>query len=146
MNELGVANKIALDDFAWFLREEVAKLPSPTLSQKLTSLTREVNVELCSSAYLVQLESGEWSLRWRERHPEMISAEEFFPPGETLLEEEKKRQEWSALNKAMPGKYFEIPITRQQAFALYFTCCSFIPNEAFEKEHGEMLDTVCGSV
>ena len=59
-------------------------------------------------------EIGEnWLLRWQEIHPEMLHGQEMFSNND-----EAGRKEYEDLQRLMPPKSFEVPITRHQAFAL----------------------------
>jgi hypothetical protein len=64
----------------------------------------------------VELATGEFFLRWDERHPELPSAQEYL--GEAYWHDQEKRLAYLELYDVLPSKRREIPLTRLQAFAL----------------------------
>jgi hypothetical protein len=101
--------------------------------RKIAALIRQIDRRQCYQVRVVQLKDGDFFLRWKERHPEMISAEEYWrDKGETLLTlEPEKLAEYQQLAEVLPAKHFELPLSRRQAFALIAAC--YLPDE-FEQE------------
>jgi hypothetical protein len=91
---------------------------------KLANLVRQINRPGCQWVQIVKSKNGDFSLRWKETHPEMIPPDEYWK-GEEWTEE--KRQEYQNLVRIMPPKNFELPLTRQEAFALVAAC--WLPEE-----------------
>jgi hypothetical protein len=102
------------------LNESDVQLPG-----KIADLIRQIDRRQCWRVRVVQLADGEWVLRWKERHPEMLSASEYL--GERYWTDPRARLEYGQLEKLLPPKDFELPLTRQQAFALLAAC--WLPEE-----------------
>jgi hypothetical protein len=83
-----VVNTFDLDDFDYFLENDLPVHPATILAKKLAKLLRSVNPDLCHHAQIVQLKDGSFFLRY----------------GGTA----QTRRGWCAT----------LPLTRQQAFAL----------------------------
>jgi hypothetical protein len=65
----------------------------------------------------VELVTGEFFLRWKERHPELPSAKEYLGEG-VYWRDRGKRLVYRTLYDAMPSKRCEKPLTEDQAVAL----------------------------
>jgi hypothetical protein len=121
-----VAEEFELD----VLNESDVQLPG-----KIADITRQIDRRQCWRVRVVRLTSGEWLLRWRERHPEMLSAAEYL--GERYWTDPKARLEYQQLERVLPSKNFELPLTRQEAFALVAAC--WLPQE-FGAEVESLVD------
>src|SRR6266542_4901600 len=88
------------------------------LPENIAALVRQVNAALCESeAEIVKLKDGSFALRWRERHPEMLSdyeIEELYPKEETCKRWARHRE----MVRVLPYSEYELPLTRKQVFAL----------------------------
>jgi hypothetical protein len=111
-----VAEEFELD----VLNESDVELPG-----KLADLIRQIDRRQSRRVRVVQLTGDGWLLRWEERHPEMLSAREYL--GERYWTDRQARLEYRRLENVLPPKRFELPLTRQQAFALVAAC--WLPEE-----------------
>jgi hypothetical protein len=101
---------------------------------KIAGLIRQIDRSQCYQVQVVQLKDGDFFLRWKERHPEMVSVEEYWrDKGQTLIRAEGGKQlaDYRQLEEVLPAKHFELPLSRRQAFALMAAC--YLPDE-FEPE------------
>jgi hypothetical protein len=95
---------------------------------KAGELTRQnINQRQCERVRVVKLVTGEFFLRWDERHPEMISQYEYcglreVDAGQAKYQGEEfyqaKRNEHAQLYGVLPSRRYGKPLTREQAFAL----------------------------
>ena len=91
-------------------------------------LVKGLNRQQCCNVCVVRLNDGAFFLRWQERHPEMISAEEYWTnKGETAWVRSEEHDEYKELLDLLPSRNFEMPLTRRQAFALIAAC--WLPEE-----------------
>ncbi len=101
------------------------------LPPKIAALVRQIDRSQCSKVRVVQLEEGDFSLRWQELHPEMVSTEEYLGPTQTVWRDDEKLEEYNQTKEVLPPKEFELPLSRQQAFALIAAC--WMPEEFAEE-------------
>jgi hypothetical protein len=111
-----VAEEFELD----VLNESDCELPG-----KLADLIEQIDRRQCRRVRVVRLTGGDWLLRWEERHPEMLSAREHL--GERYWTDRQALLEYRRLENVLPPKRLELPLTRQQAFALVAAC--WLPQE-----------------
>jgi hypothetical protein len=121
-----IAQEFELD----VLNESDTELPG-----KIADLVRQIDRRQCRRVRVVHLTGDEWLLRWEERHPEMLPAREYL--GERYWTDRQARLEYWQLEKVLPPKRFELPLTRQQAFALVAAC--WLPEE-FAAEVDSLLN------
>ena len=101
------------------------------LPPKLMELTRTVDRSLCENVHVSEFRDG-WFLLWDERHPEMLSQDEYFmlkkaeecesDPLAYLGATQEERREYFRIYEDFPSKGFELPLTPKQAFALVAAC------------------------
>ena len=102
---------------------------------EIAALVHQINRRQCRQARIVQLQDGQFFLRWQERHPEMVSFDELY--GRKLWEKQHDElAEYRKLEDAMPPRNFELPMSRQEAFALIAAC--WLPNE-FQNDVAALL-------
>jgi len=111
-----IAEEFELD----VLNESDCELPG-----KIADLIGQIDRRQCRRVRVVQLTGKEWLLRWEERHPEMLSAREYL--GKRYWTDRQARLEYRQLETVLPPKKFELPLTRQQAFAIMAAC--WLPEE-----------------
>jgi hypothetical protein len=90
----------------------------------IADLIEQIDRPRCRWVRVLEIEEN-WFLRWQEIHPEMLHGQEMFS-----IRDEAGRKEYDKLQRLMPPKSFEVPITRHQAFALI--CCCWLPDEFIE--------------
>jgi hypothetical protein len=94
------------------------------------SAVRKINGNLLSSApRIVKTEEGCFVLQWDEHNPEMLSPLELFGKKEDFTDSELL--EFERLSNDLPGKTYEIEISRKEAFAIL---CFYCLPEEFERE------------
>lgn len=135
MNHVVIIDTFNLDA----LNEKDFELPPG----RAADLSRPINRQQCSKAEVVHLEGGTWFLRWKERHPEMVSRLEYVM-GKDDAEAERlyfertrldydapdiaeREAEYGELQRVLPYKDYELPLTRQEAFILVAAC--WLPEE-----------------
>jgi len=111
-----IAEEFELD----VLNESDCELPG-----KIADLIRQIDRRQCRRVRVVHLTGEEWLLRWEERNPEMLSAREYL--GKRYWTDRQARLEYRQLETVLPPKKFELPLTRQQAFAIMAAC--WLPEE-----------------
>ena len=98
---------------------------------KIAALMRQIDRSLCRKVRVVQLKSGDFFLRWQETHPEMLSVDEYLEQTQTDWRDPEKLAEYKQVEEVLPPKEFELPLPRQQAFALVAAC--YLPEEFAEE-------------
>jgi len=94
----------------------------------IANLVKGINRQQCCQVCVVLLNDGVFFLRWEERHPEMISHEDYWTSkGETAWLRSEEHDEYKQLLDVLPSRNFERPLTRRQAFALIAAC--WLPEE-----------------
>jgi hypothetical protein len=141
MNDSAIMNAYALDDFDWFLKNDLPTLPLQ-LAAKLSAMLKPIDRALVEHrAEIVHLEDGSFALRWEERHPEMLSSEEFCG----RFFSAKQRDEFKKLKRACPSKHRELRLSRQQAYALLVAHAFTLSGTEFaefEVEHEGLLNPI----
>jgi len=99
-----------------------------TPPRPIGDLLKEINRRNCCNVRVVESNDGAFLLRWEERHPEMISPEEYWASkGESEWLRNEEHGEYGELLDLLPSRTFERPLTRRQAFALIVAC--WLPEE-----------------
>src|SRR5207302_1206430 len=81
-------------------------------------LTQQIDRRQCQRVRIEQTTDGDWFLRWEVRHPEMVSAMEYWGDIDRSSLSAKKLAEYHRLvESVLPAKSFELPLSRRQAFA-----------------------------
>jgi hypothetical protein len=129
-DDSNVENVFELDALTCEFGHDAGREPL-VLPGEAGNLIREINQRQCEHAEVVELVTGEWFLRWEERHPELPSAYEYS--GVTFRSFEEflasfdryrakanlaKRLEYRKLYDVMPSKRYEKPLTEDQAVTL----------------------------
>jgi hypothetical protein len=89
-------------------------------------IRQTINQAQCEKMRVVKLTTGEFFLRWDERHPEMVSLNEYTGAAEGDRTgdysggdfSKAKRDEHRKLYDVLPSKSREKPLTREQVLAL----------------------------
>jgi hypothetical protein len=141
MNDSDIVNTWALDDFEC-LFDSLPELPE-VLAAKLAAILDPIGSGV-DTAEIMQREDSGFALRWEERHPEMVSREEYCE-GAYGADYLKLTAEFTELRRALPSKPFELPLTRAQAYAILIVHdfpCFDKESGAFEAENESLLDSL----
>jgi hypothetical protein len=106
------------------------------LPGEIAALISQINRRKCRRVRIVQLQDDQFLLRWQERHPEMVSFHELYGEKRKWKQYKEKLPEYQKLEDAMPPRNFELPMSRQEAFALIAAC--WLPNE-FQSDVSALL-------
>lgn len=91
----------------------------------------ELDGHLCTGVvHIVKAEDGRFFAIWEERHPEMVSYDEFFPHdwcGGFAKRTASRAKQWEKLEHRMPSKHYAEEISRHDAYATVAWFC--LPEE-----------------
>jgi hypothetical protein len=114
-------------DEKWDL-DAVSNDDSPPAESPFAAI-RQINGALLkwSPRIIKNDEGGNFVLTWKELHPEMIGAREYFGAEPHMELSKQQIEEWDEMEAVLPTKTYEVEVSRKEAFAIL--CFYFLPDE-----------------